>query len=111
MLRPVVVTTVLIAFSPQFAAAQTAAAPRNSEKDWHFDAAGTVGVSPGIGVPTTALALNGAFTFVRSTHPDEFSHRCWGITTVVNGLWGSSSPDFKSPRERGVLVGPRWDTG
>lgn len=97
--------------APGSAHAQARAVAPSVPKSWHLDLAGTGGISPGIGASTTALDLSGAVTFVRTTEPDEFSHRCRGLTVVLSSIYARSAPELANPREQSLMVGPRWDSG
>src|SRR5436190_21115654 len=102
----------LAAIAPMNVSAQVTGAPEsNIEKAWDLDVSGKVGVTPGIAAATTGLDVSGAVTLVRTNQRDEFSHRCWGLTAMVTTVWAGSTPDAGSPREQGIFVGPRLDSG
>ena len=111
MLTRILPVFIFTAAIPVSAFAQSQSATRAVPKTWQIDFSGAAGISPGIGSTTTGFDLTGAATLVRSSHPDEFSHRCWGITLLATNVWANSSPELGRPRERGLFVGPRWDNG
>jgi len=112
VVKSVALIAVLAAIAPVSVSAQvTGAAESNLEKAWNLDVSGKVGVSPGIAAATTGLDVSGAVTLVRTNQLDEFSHRCWGLTAMVTTVWAGSTPDTGSPREQGIFVGPRLDSG
>ena len=112
VVNPVAVLVALAVLAPGTASAQTTRlSPSSPGKGWNLDFSGSAGISPGIGAAATGLDLSGAVTLVRTTHPDELAHHCWGVTTLATTDWTRSTSGAASSHEVGVFAGPRWDYG